>query len=99
MRNVVTAMIVVLSATHAWAGEKPRPVPMGPEPAVLDPSQLDQVTAGDRHDTPFYFIIINNQRALDRLGHALTRRSAGTAPSAMREHVLLARQVGLSVPD
>ena len=44
-------------------------------------------------------VIYNNQHSLLALRHALSRGSAGRAPRAVREHVLLARQVGLSIRD
>ncbi len=96
MRVLALAAIVILLGSPSWAAG---PAQLDTPPLVLDSAQLDRVAAGDRHDTPFHFVIVNNQRALLALELALTRRLAGTAANATREHVLLARQVGFSVRD
>ena len=96
MRFLATATLVLLLGTPSWAEET---APLDTTPLVLDFDQLDRVAAGDRHVRPLYMVIYNNQHSLLALRHAPSRGSAGRAPRAVREHVLLARQVGLSIRD
>jgi hypothetical protein len=92
MLRLTSAATVLLLGTAGWAGEPDR---LDHRPLVLDPAQLDRVAAGDRHDTPFSFVIVNNQRALQALNRGLIQ----IAPSATREHKLLPQQVGFLARD